>query len=272
MKWRGKRKSLTVDQLAEDFLEHSNAEDLRNYIPRFLRAQGKGWGSSTTKFEVSVVKGLLENLNEDIVFFDIGANVGNYTRDLLNEFPNSKVVAFEPSHAAYETLRGNLAFDERVTLVNLACGRSEYDAQLYSDFPGSGMASLAKRRLDHFGLINDFSENVRVTTLDAWCHTNLVWPKVIKMDVEGYELDVLHGALEALERVALIQFEFGGCNIDTRTYFQDFWYFFKEKDFRLFRISPTGPVRIDEYSEFDECFSTTNYIALSKQLTNKEIM
>lgn len=39
----------------------------------------------------------------------------------------------------------------------------------------------------------------------------------------------------AIDRVT---FEFGGCNIDTRTYFQDYWYFFKTFGFRVFRITP----------------------------------
>lgn len=55
------------------------------------------------------------------------------------------------------------------------------------------------------------------------------------MAVEGHELDVLAGAEEALKSVQLVQFEFGGCNIDTRTYFQDFFYFFQQHGFAIHR-------------------------------------
>jgi hypothetical protein len=63
----------------------------------------------------------------------------------------------------------------------------------------------------------------------------------------------------------VVQFEFGGCNIDTRTYFKDFWSFFSERGFELHRVSPFGAVKIVGYREADECFTTTNYIAVNKQ-------
>ena len=88
----------------------------------------------------------------------------------------------------------------------------------------------------------------------------------VKIDVEGHELDVLEGFGNLIQRVRLIQFEFGGCNIDTRTFFQDFWYYFTEKEFLIFRITPRGPLLIKNYSEKDEIFLTTNYIALNTKI------
>ena len=89
----------------------------------------------------------------------------------------------------------------------------------------------------------------------------------VKMDVEGHELSVLKGFGSFIDKVKLVQFEFGGCNIDTRTYFQDFWYFFKEKNFSLYVITPyEGPQKINEYKESSEFFTTTNYIALNNNL------
>ena len=82
------------------------------------------------------------------------------------------------------------------------------------------------------------------------------------MDVEGHELDVLKGATKALQDISIIQFEFGGSNIDTRTYFQDFWYFFSDLGFDLYRLGPRKPLRITNYSEHDETFRPTNYIAV----------
>ena len=50
----------------------------------------------------------------------------------------------------------------------------------------------------------------------------------MKIDVEGHELDVLKGFGELIKKVRLIQFEFGGTNIDSKTYLRDFWEFFFE--------------------------------------------
>ena len=58
-----------------------------------------------------------------------------------------------------------------------------------------------------------------------------------------------------------MQFEFGGCNIDSWTHFQDFYYFFRDAGFRLYRLGPKGLDLIERYSELDEAFTTTNYFA-----------
>ena len=44
---------------------------------------------------------------------------------------------------------------------------------------------------------------------------------LLKLDVEGHELYLL-SAKKFISKISVIQFEFGGCNIDTRTYFRDF--------------------------------------------------
>ena len=82
--------------------------------------------------------------------------------------------------------------------------------------------------------------------------------------MEGHELDVLRGATEMLRegKVSLVSFEFGGCNIDTRTFLQDFWYFFESYGMSMMgRITPTGFVQpLGKYSELYEQFTTTNYL------------
>ena len=83
----------------------------------------------------------------------------------------------------------------------------------------------------------------------------------VKLDIEGHELDARNGVGEALKFIAVIQFEFGGCNIDTRTFWQDFWYFFKKNNFDLYRITPFGKIKIKKYREIDEFFSTSNFLA-----------
>ena len=75
---------------------------------------------------------------------------------------------------------------------------------------------------------------------------------------------MLKGLGAAISAKNNIQFEFGGCNIGTRTYFQDFWYFFKSHHFILYRITPIGAEPINQYKESEEYFSTTNYVAINE--------
>src|SRR5262249_51443129 len=90
---------------------------------------------------------------------------------------------------------------------------------------------------------------------------------LLKLDVEGHELRVLEGAEETMKRggVDLIQFEFGGSNIDSRTYLQDFFYLLRPR-YRLHRIVKDGIVPVDTYRERYECFITTNFLAVTRDL------
>lgn len=108
----------------------------------------------------------------------------------------------------------------QVSIIPLALGSESKVMTLYADTPGSGLASLSKRRLQHFGIELKHHEEVKVTTLDVWIQSNEVKPDFLKLDIEGFELFALQGGLEELESIKVIQFEFGGSNIDTRTFFR----------------------------------------------------
>lgn len=72
---------------------------------------------------------------------------------------------------------------------------------------------------------------------------------------------MLKGAVLSLPNIELIQFEFGGANLDARTTFQDFWYFLKEFNYSIFIISCSGIRELEQYSEIDEIYVATNYLA-----------
>lgn len=135
---------------------------------------------------------------------------------------------------------------------------------MYFDYEGSGTASLTKRRLDHFDIKINKEEDILLQRFDEYWKEEQGIIDYVKVDVEGHELDVLKGFGKFISLTKLIQFEFGGTCIDSRIYFQDFWYFFLENNFEIYRISPRGPVLIKTYSENDELFVYTNYIAVNK--------
>lgn len=159
---------------------------------------------------------------------------------------------------------GNTA---NVTFNYRGLGRDTGQMELYSDALGSGLASLTKRNLDHLKIPFNRSETVRIDTLDAYCRVQAVNAiDLLKIDVEGHELDVLLGAVEMLRsgKVRMVTFEFGGCNIDTRTYLRDYWEFFGKIGMKSFsRIMPSGMLfPIERYSERLEQFVTTNFLVV----------
>ncbi len=224
--------------------------------------QGKGWGAGTVRQEVAAALSLLKPARRTaLLALDVGANVGNWTAALLEVAPQAHVVAFEPSTAAFRLLADRFQDDERVSLRKQAAGARHGLTTLWADCAGSRLASLSRRRLEHVGLDFRHSEEVEMITLNSWGEETGRAPDLLKMDVEGHELDVLNGASSIMESVSVVQFEFGGCNIDSRTFFQDFWYYFKEMGFNLYRLGPNGLGLLSQYTESDECFRTTNYFA-----------
>lgn len=228
--------------------------------------QGKGTGAFSAKQEAHAIKELLfPNLSNNWIILDVGANAGDYSAAILEAIPNAQIYAFEPSASARALLLKRFADDKRVNVSSSALGNTIGEGTLWSDKPGSGLASLTKRDLKHIGRDFNFQEEIAIDTLSHWNETEKLIIDVIKIDVEGNELQVLEGAGDLLETCRIVQFEFGGCNIDTRTYFHDFWSYFSSKEFIIYRLSPRGLKKLHEYSEYDECFSTTNYFAVNKR-------
>ena len=60
-----------------------------------------------------------------------------------------------------------------------------------------------------------------------------------------------------------IMFEFGGANIDTRTYFKDFFYYLMGKNFQIYRITPSKHLQhLTNYKEIYEQYTTTNFLGI----------
>lgn len=196
---------------------------------------------------------------------DIGGNIGNYTAELRLREPGLEVHVFEPSLANVRKLTHRFGGDPMVHIVSSAVSDSAATATLYSNEEGSGLASLNKRKLDHFGIDFEKMESVSTLRFEDYWKTALKERAIdlVKLDIEGHEMVALRGFGEALRHTGVVQFEFGGCNIDSRTYFQDFWYFFEAAGFRLSRVTPWGLQRLSRYRESDEFFTATNFLAVN---------
>jgi len=227
--------------------------------------QGKGYGSTTISEEVRLIQLILGKTPQ--LAIDIGGNIGEYTAELRKKNPECEIHLFEPSVTNIGKLTARFIDDKNIKLMPYAVSNISGVATLFSNESGSGLASLTKRKLDHFNISFDFKESVNTLRFEEYWNEQLNQQPIdiVKLDIEGHELTALDGFGKAIQATSVFQFEFGGCNIDSRTYFQDFWYFFKENDFEMYRITPLGLEKIDKYRESDEFFSTTNYIASNRK-------
>lgn len=230
-------------------------------------AQGKGFGAASIELENEIVHHFLKK--NPVIAIDIGGNVGNYTAELRRRNANVEIHVFEPAFTNIEKLNKRFFSDSMVKINPIAISDKTSSAILFSDSPGSGLGSLTKRRLDHFNIDFGIKETIKTICFeDYWINSlGKRTLDIVKMDIEGHEFSALKGFGEAIHNTNVVQFEFGGANIDTRTYFQDFWYFFQTYNFDIFRIIPTGFEPVKNYKESCEYFSTTNYVAVNKNLS-----
>lgn len=138
------------------------------------------------------------------VVLDIGANVGLFSIWLARRAPGVRVAAFEPFPENYQALVGNLTgWDHRIKAFNLAVGRTSGHGQ---------MLATGGRSLDHRLAFSDSAGAPVVSVIslsDAIRLTGSDTIDLLKLDVEGAELDILEGAdHETLRRIRRIAVEY----------------------------------------------------------------
>ncbi|KAB8320253.1 FkbM family methyltransferase [Tolypothrix campylonemoides VB511288] len=230
----------------------------------FLQGKGAGAGWDIVE-EVKAAKNFIYR-NQPIVF-DVGANVGLWSKHLLQLLPTAKIYLFEPSNACHgEICKLNLP---NTVLIPSAIGKEKNTGILYSPCPRAGVASLYKRR-DSYCQQENFSESeVTITTIDEILNEySIDFVDFMKMDIEGNEFDALKGASQAFSnrQIGAFSFEFGSGNINSRTFFHDFWDLLNQNFYKLYRITPSGKLlEIHYYYEDLEYFrGASNYIAILK--------
>ncbi|HZV69759.1 MAG TPA: FkbM family methyltransferase [Saprospiraceae bacterium] len=144
-------------------------------------------------------------INPGDLCFDVGANIGNKIDILLKA--GAKIVAIEPQDSCYRILKHK--YGRKITLIKKGLGESESIKEFHisnsstiSSFSKEWIDSVKKSRFKNYNW--DKVIKVPMTTLD-----NLIRefgnPVFIKIDVEGYELEVLKGLTQP---VKMLSFEY----------------------------------------------------------------
>lgn len=239
------------------------------YLEGYLAfLQGKGAGTGWDIAEEANAAAASITATAPVVF-DVGANVGKWSEALLRRIPGARVIMFEPSAACRaEIARRNLPNAE---VVAAAVGRAPGTATLHSSHPTDGTASLHTRRDSYFQEKCYAAETVEVVSIDAVMAARAIaFVDFVKMDIEGHELEALIGAEQALGRGAIgaLSFEFGSGNINSRTFFHDFWDLLTAKGYAISRVTPAGRLHpIANYYEDLEYFrGVSNYVATLRRV------
>jgi FkbM family methyltransferase len=145
-------------------------------------------------------------INPGDLVFDVGANLGNRSKVFLKL--GARVVGFEPQQKCIRFLKQVMRDEKRFTLLEYALGSAEGEAEmLVSD--AHTISTLSSEWVGETTASGRFSEYrwkkrqaVQVVTLDRMIE-ELGVPAFIKIDVEGYEFEVLSGLSTAVKNVSI---------------------------------------------------------------------
>lgn len=142
---------------------------------------------------------------QDEAILDVGANIGLFTIRYARMFPTARVYAFEPNPGAYDRLVRNLKANciTNAVAINAAVADS------------SGTRPFFVGRLTIMGSIIESGDgatepafHTEVITLDAFCRAHSITSiGLIKVNVEGAEMEVLKGAQDTLELTRALMIE-----------------------------------------------------------------
>jgi FkbM family methyltransferase len=198
-------------------------------VRRLLRA-GRAGGARAARPAASFVEVeraervfYLDYLRDGMTVFDAGANVGDLTM-LFSRFVGraGRVHAFEPSGEGFERLSAvcRAASLDNVTANRLALAEREGTVRLHV-YGGAHLSwtTLAARPLEDYGIAVKPAgvEEVPATTVELYCERHGIGQiDLLKVDVEGAELQVMRGAERLLRegRVRCLTFEFGQTTFD----------------------------------------------------------
>jgi len=160
---------------------------------------------------------------EGMIIFDVGANKGQSLRFFKKLYPQAKIYGFEPSVNTFKSLESFIAKKkfEGVSIFSIAFGDSpkqiifhESDLSETSTFAIPSPDSTYLKKKNRILFQNDShaykSRLMKITTLDHFVDENKIdFIDILKIDVEGFELEVIHGAKKTLEnsKVEILQIE-----------------------------------------------------------------
>lgn len=236
----------------------------KRYVDRYNNENNDDMGSNG---ELRLMR---EQLPQCSVAFDVGANIGEWAGLAMDINAGMQIHCFEPSPRTFQHL-AERNIPGHVVRNNIGLSSSPREATLHVFEDGGGINSLYRRAglEDGWGLKpQSREEKIRLDTLDAYCRQNNVCEiDFLKIDVEGHELEVFRGGEEMFNgrKIKRIQFEYGGCNIDSRVLLKDLFEYLSARGYRLYKVFPSRLSYVARYDQRLENFQYQNWFAVSPE-------
>lgn len=157
------------------------------------------------------------------LILDIGSNIGEYTVLFKNINKNIEVACFEPQKEVFKELKNNLKNYKKIKLYNVAIGSSNTYKNLNINLGSSYISSFSQfnKKSNYYKIRNSLLkqrdkikyEKVKVLRLDSFREFKKKKIDLIKIDVEGFEIEVLKGMGKILTNTEMIMIEIHKSNM-----------------------------------------------------------
>jgi FkbM family methyltransferase len=198
-----------------------------------------------------------------LTVLDIGANIGNWSRSMLDLAAQSRragpvrLHAFEPAGQAYQALTARIPEAARINRLALSDRAGEVELQVPR--PPAGRSSLYRGETEA-----GQTEQVSALTVDSYLdQQGITRVDLMKVDAEGHDLAILRGAFRTLAAgsIQVVQFEYNHRWMDARYFLRDAFNLLVPLGYRVGKLTPQG-VEIYPHWDLDlETFVEGNYVA-----------
>lgn len=247
----------------------------------YMHARGEErYGTVDRNGEAHAIRSMLTSTSdiEKLVVFDIGANQGDWTKNLLLATPEMRRIparlalhAFEPVPATakmYQAHIDALPGDKAVTLHEFAMSDAPGYAQIGVYEAGAGTNSL------HFDRDTRPTETIlkiALSSIDVFIsEQDLDRVHYAKCDTEGHDAKVIKGAQKSLSRGAIdvLQFEYNHRWVLGRAFLKDIFDLIEPLPYNLAKINETGITLYEEWHPELDRFFQSNYVLVHDRALN----
>lgn len=191
--------------------------DLNDYISAIIKQYGC-WEPNLSKYIVDLHT---KDTSENKIIFDIGANIGYYSIlcSLLDN--RSKIHAFEPLKFNYEIIEKSITHNNiKNIILNKYCIGDKDNEKLYLSFDENNNSLKTNYNVGGTSVVKKSNTETFGLTIDTYIKNNNIEEVFLtKVDIEGYEPNMIKGAYESLSKrifkYIILEITPKFCDIDT---------------------------------------------------------
>lgn len=174
---------------------------------------------------------------------DVGANIGQFALATHRFYPQATIYSFEPVPDCFQKLTNNVKGIYNIHTYNFALGNQNDEISFFQNAHSHASSALkvSKYQKENIPKTKDYQEiKVQCLRLDQFKFDRpLIAPVLLKLDVQGFEKNVLDGSSDLLEKVDYIVLEVSFISMyEGEALFDEIHTYLKEKGFKL--VAPVG--------------------------------